>query len=372
MSPDGQVLQLFLRTTWFAVVVFHGYARQTVWIALTLLALSTLTYVIRHGSVKDICYSGIVIGSLLATESRVGITHMVVTLAGLVTYILASDRRVIYCKRLLGVGIVAGVIAMPAIVFFLRSYLISGGILAILKSGQSKLVDWGPNISTHPPIEVCLGLEPSELAKVPETGKLLSWLSPLNDAMTAITPFLSWAVLLIVIVGLVAAGRRTLFVLALTGGFFLWMVATRTVLHFPYGYFKLFGVGGPILLGFFFLGISFISKPTPDHALPFTARKYAKRAALVSCVIVAIFLVRNSYHSVVFAACGWGLSIPPPLVRAIADFENLTEPNSQIYITSRSQYKVSEEAFVQRKVHRLGIQSRKNNPLCGQIEQMLC
>lgn len=384
---------------WFAS---YGYARQAAWIALAPLALSALALGLNRAGARGVAFAGLALGALFATESRVGATHIAVTVAGLGVFWLVFDRRLAFMKRISGMGIVAALAAAPALWFFVRSYLVGGEGVAILNARDSRLLDWGPNLGGFPGPEVLLGLEPFDLVKLPEGSTQLQWLDPIGGWMSNAAPCLAWVLLVVAAFGAVVASRRNPLLLPLVAGFFIWMAVTRTVLPFPYGYFKLFGVAAPIVLGFIVAGTS--ARPrlpklgrlsiaslvlrqgergTPRHAERSEATprcesrpladaqdgshqnhsdglRWARRNLLtLGCAVLLLFLARNTLSTVVFGAGGWGLSIPPSLVSAVSAFSDATEPGAHVYVTGATRYPVDRDAVLLRKGHRLAMQSRE-------------
>ncbi len=340
---------------WFAS---YGYARQTAWMALTPLVYSGLALAFRERGTRPIVFTGLAIAALMSVEARVGVPHMAVTLVGVAFYWLVADRRVSTALRLVAVVAVTAAAAAPALLPYVRSYVVSGSGLNMLRSGQDTLLTWGPGLSSFPSLGVLVGLEPNELVRIMDTVPLLAWLEPANRVMSAAAPYLTYAILPIVGIGMTCAAVRQPMALALTGGFLIWLASVRTVLPFPYGYLKLFGVAAPIILGFGILGVMRLWRPMRRQPFSWDGHR-VQRAILVSgCLLVVPFLLRNSFHSIMFGAQGWGLSIPPSLVRDLTALASTTEPNSQVFITSNSRYPVPKDSILLRKDHRLAMQSK--------------
>ena len=340
---------------WFAS---YGYARQTAWIALTPMVVASIFMVLKIGGLKPTLLAGLSIASLVAMESRVGITEMVMIATGLAVYWLLIERRPGFILRLGGVAIVAATAAAPALWYFARFYLVSGGGVSILKAGPERMANWGPQMQGFPPIQVALGLEPEAIVKIAEPIPLLSWLDPLNLAMSASSGYFAYPLLLLAALGAYFIGRKNPLAVALTAGFFVWMGVTRVVLQFPYGYFKLFGVVGPLMLGFAIVG-AFHLRDLPAARRVFMLPSWMRgRWLVLGCLLLAIFFVRNTAYSFLFSARGWGLSIPPALMERISSLED-TEPGARVYVTSNARYPVPEDRYLIRKDHHEAMQSKE-------------
>ncbi len=337
-------------------IAAYGYALQTAWIALTPLALTGLALVLLSGGRKAMAITGLVIGTMIATETRVVTTHVGVTALGVAVYWLIADRKASTAKRLVLLAASAGVAAAPSVWYFVTNMMLTGSGVSILQN-RGLLDSWGPGIGDFFPLEVIVGLESNELAKISEPIGSLAWLTPIGSAMSALAPYLAYVVLAAAIAGTGWLQRRNPVSVVFLGSFVIWMAATRFVLEFPYGYFKLFGVAAPLLLGFAVAGASLIRQARwMDNSVAYGVWK--QRALLLAGCLFALFLVRNSSDSFLFSARGWGISIPPSLVRGVADFGSSTTPSSRVYITGATRYPVPESRVVIRKNHRLGMQSQ--------------
>lgn len=345
---------------WFAV---YGYGRQIAWLALTPLLLSALALAIRGRCIRPVLFAGLVMGAFLMTETRLGVVLLATVVAGLAIYWLAADRSQFFVQRLLAVGLIAAVVAAPVLWYFVQGYLASGAAFTMFELQPSDVVVNGPNVARFFPLQEVLGLEPTELARMREPIPLLSWLDPLDQAMIALAPYLAWLLVLMAAVGVVRVARRNPVALALTAGFFLWVAATALLLRFPYGYFKLFSVGGPLVLGFAASGAAWLRSPQAMRWLSGGRHRTVRRAVVLSCILLGIFMVRNSAFSVLFGARGWGLSIPPAVVRGMVSLGQATEPGSRVYLSGFAEYPLPDDAYVIRKEHRLAMQSEEETRL---------
>ncbi len=338
-------------------IASYGYARQTAWVTLTPLAISALAVVLQGGSRRAITLSSLVIGSLLATETRVFTTQVAVTAVGLAVFWAAVDRRFSTAKRLVTVGLLSGIVAAPAVWHFVNSMIVMGGAGSLLRD-QALMADWGPGLGDYPSMAVALGLESNVLVRINEPMESLAWMGSFSAWMSTTAPYLSYLLLLAAGTGAFRLAAHNPLAFAFVSPFFVWMAATRLVLSFPYGYFKLFGVAAPLLLGLAVAGVSTLGQR--NWMSRSATRNVAQRGVLLlACSLFALFLLRNSAESFLFSARGWGMSIPPSLVRSVAEFGNTTALNSRIYITGATSYPLPEGRVVIRRNHRLGMQSKE-------------
>ncbi len=344
---------------WFAT---YGYARQTAWIAMTPLVLATLSMALRFGDRRSILLAGLSIASLVGTESRVGLTQMAVSVAGLGAYWLLCDRRWAFVFRLVGIGAVAALAASPALWWFVNSYLVSGTGASLFQSRSDIISGWGPQLGGFPPIQVALGLEPEDLVRISEPIPLLKWLDPLDAAMRASSGYLAYLVLLLGGVGGWFVARKNPICVALTAGLFLWAWATQALLQFPYGYFKLFGVVGPVALGYALLGVYHFRDLPIVPRLPLRRLPMQGKWLVICCLLATTFFARNTAYSFLFSARGWGLSIPPALVNELVSLGDI-EPGARVFVSGVQRYPVPEGYYNLRKDHRLAMQSREQTSM---------
>ncbi|MHB0870706.1 MAG: hypothetical protein ACYC5J_14835 [Chloroflexota bacterium] len=360
LSPRAAGLAVLLYAAhglplWFAS---YGYGKQMGWIALTPLALSALTTMLRHKDARSVLLLGLSVGSLLFIETRVGAVHVAVTLVCLGVYWLAVDRRLSVLGMLVSAAAVALIAGGPALYPFLQDYVASGVGLGMLQSGQGLLLSWGPGLSGFPSLGVLFGLEANELAKIMDPVQPLAGLEPVGAMMGDVAPYMSGLLLLIAAVGALSVARQNPVALVVVSGFFAWMVATRIVIQFPYGYLKLFGVAAPILVGLEIAGaLQLVGLSSKLRFLrPSPQLHYAILA--VAGAVLFMFLARNSFHSIVFGAQGWGISLPPSLVRATAAIGRATEMDSRVFVTGKPDYPIPDGSVLLRKDHRLAMQTR--------------
>jgi hypothetical protein len=332
----------------------YGYDRQICWITLTPFAVSALVLALRSGRGSPLALCALTVGAALSIEARVVAVQLAFTAAGLGVYWLVFDRSLATLGRIAIVAVGAITFAAPLVWYFVQGMVASGAGVHVL--GDSELLaTWGPGFGDFPPVEVGLGLEPNVFAKISEPINGLSWLDPLNIAMSASAPFLAYIVIAAAVIGGASIARRSPVLLAIVGSLLAWLLAMRLLLPFPYGYFKLFGILGPLTLGLAVVGVSWLLGRRA--AFGPAARRAAKLVVVFCCVLVALFLMRNTSYGFLFGARGWGLSIPPSLVNSIAAFATATAPESRVLVTNSEYYPVPANWILLRKDHRGAIGS---------------
>jgi len=341
---------------WFAL---YGYGRQMAWLALAPLVWGVLALALRERGARIMVLGGLVLGTFMLTETRLALAHLASLLVGLVVYLLAARRDKALFRELAGMAVLALFVATPVLYYFLQSYIGDGAMVSAFSAGDGGVVSMGPNVGQNFPVEQMLGLEPTELSRVPEQGKGSSWLGSLDAAFSAVSAHMVWPLLGLTVAGLVVAGRRNRLALALVSGFFVWLIATGTVLRFPYGFFKLFAIGDPLIVGFAVLGASRLWGPDREQGRSAALLRMQRNLLCGVCILVSLFFVRNTVHSVLFAAKGWGISVPAPLVRSIEDFGRVTEPGSRIYVASFPEYSIPEDTYLLREGHRLALRTKE-------------
>lgn len=342
---------------WFAL---YGYGKHVAWIALMPLALGALVRGLRSSDGRAILLAGLAIGSFISSDARVAMTLMAVSVVGVGVYWLVADRRPALPLRLLATLVVTAAVAAPTLWHFTHTYLLSGGGLALLRSGQGQFDAIGPGLSGFPPIRVALGLEPNELAMVPGSIDGLSRLDPIGLAMSNLSSYLTYPLLAVVGIGVLVLARRSPMALALAVPLLAYVAATRWLISFPYGYFKLLSIASPLLLGFIVAGASWLYRPCVAGRVPVRLARVGQPLSLLICLLLTVFLVRNSLETAMFGARGWYLSISPSLVRDLMAVGGSTEPGSRVYVSNIGNYTPPGDPTPHKLKHRLAIQDRED------------
>lgn len=343
---------------WFAS---YGYARQTIWIALVPLMWSVLGLVIRSGESRAVLLAGLVTGALLSSETRVGGTTVLVTVASLLAYWLICDRRWSLILRAAGIGVVVLASSAPVLFFFVRAYAASGPS-GLLSGQEDGFAAWGPGIGGYAPIQVILGLEPHQLVRIVDPIPELKWIASIDPAMTLSSPYVAWPVVLLVAAGGIWIWRRSPLAVFLALGYLIWMASTQFIIKFPYGYFKMIGIAAPILWGFAVAGVFMLrTRISGNHCFAHSP-KVTGFVLLLGCALLSAFLLRNSAQSLLFGARGWGLSIPVTMSTTLEALEGIPAGKS-VFITGNPRFPVADKYYRLRRDHTLAMQSKEETSL---------
>jgi hypothetical protein len=343
---------------WFAS---YGYARQTIWIALVPLVWSALVLAIRSGEVRAVLLAGLSAGTLLSSETRVGGTTVVVTVCSLLTYWLICDRKMILLLRIAGIGAIALVSSAPVLFFFVRTYAASWPS-GLLSGQQDGFAAWGPGISGYAPIQVVLGLEPHQLVRILDPIPELKWIASIDPAMTAVSPYVAWAVVLLVAVGVIWVWRRSPIAIFIALGYLSWMAATQFIIKFPYGHFKMIGIAAPLLWGLAVAGACMLKEWASNCRLRSFCVRNLSFVLVFGGVLLFAFVLRNSAQSLLFGVRGWGLSIPVAMTETLGVLESIPFGKS-VFITGNPRFPVSDQYYRLRKQHALAMQSKEETSL---------
>jgi hypothetical protein len=341
---------------WFAL---YGYGRQIMWMALIPLALAALARAVRSSDRRFALLAGLTMASVIAADSRVGLVTLTSSVGGVGIYWLLRDRGLAFLWRLFLASAVSAVAALPTLWVFMRDVVASNQGFEMLRS-SNLMETWGPGLGEFASLGVALGLEPNELAKVPWQGEgLVSIMYELGQSGEVLVPYLSGTLLVVAILGAGALSRRNALAIMLIAGIFIWAIATRELLAFRYGYFKLFGLISPLLLGLVVAGVVWLRGLRHTSGWPRVAVRLPGFTATLLLLLLGAFLIKNSYESYQFGAHDWHLDIPPALVQDIVDLGNSTPPGSKVYVTAISRYTPPGDPTPDGAYHTLKFQKRE-------------
>lgn len=337
---------------WFAA---FGFGRQISWLTFTPIVLSSFALIVRNAGIRAVVFAGLITGAFVMTETRLAVTHLATVLAGLALYWLMVDRRPSWVVRLSLAGTMALLVAAPALWYFVQAYLVQGSASTMFSRQSSDVVLGGPNMTRFFPFQEVLGLDATDLSKMREPIQQFSSLEWLDSGMSAVAPYLAYLLLLMALIGILAALVSDPLAVALVGGYFAWVGFTALVLRFPYGYFKLSAAGCPLLFGFVAFAAAWFSWTKPR--IQFGALAWRRWVLVLVLSLFVVLMVRNSAYSILFGARGWGLSIPPDVVRGMFSLGQSTEVGSRVYISGFAEYPMPDHLYRLRKEHRLAMQS---------------
>lgn len=321
---------------WFAS---YGYGPQMG--SLVAIPLGTAAFVaaVERGGARYLLLAGLAIAVGLASYYRGIGLHYVFTLLPVVAVATLRQRGVRPLARAVGVAAVALVLGLPSHWHVANWYFLHGAITDLEDiTGNG---DW----ATFQPIGVGLGTEASTWAHDAEGTGPLAFLHPALEPLAA--P-MAWLVLAVAAAGLVRSARKRPQPVAVLLGFVAYMALNRWPLNFPYGYFKLLAVLGPLVYGFVLLAL-----PRLDGIGG--AGRPARAAAAAFLLAVALFLGYNSYETLWYNAKGWGLSIPGSLATALHEMGQRVEPGSRVFVAGRFLYPVPPDRVQLRRDHRFAL-----------------